>query len=240
MLMYVFPIIFIGGIFVVFYLFKDKLMAKTIATHNAAAERWQNPEQVESDFFTDDNKFGLLRKKLGDKKIESLCTGRKPKNVVGNTLKKGAEMMLGYETFDMDAYYLAISDGELHYLHSNGEQIVDHEIFPLEDMKDVQITYDNTAMKTAKYILSDNGGSNSKTFKLSFSIEDEKYTFTCQETIDTFAKFKVEKQITYNRKMGQNPFYRVMEGTDGTDLSLLYMYSEQAIAKFKNALQPQA
>ena len=130
-----------------------------------------------------------------------------------------------------------IADGELHYLHSNGEEIVEHESFPLADMQDVQISYDNTAMKAAKYILSDNG--NVKTFKLSFRIEDENYSFVCQEIIETFAKFKIEKQITVNRKMGQNPFSRITEGTTRTDISLLFMFAAESLEKFKNTLQPQ-
>ena len=231
------PVIIIGGIFVIFYMNKDKFMAKAMASNNEIMERWNNKDTVIEDFFTDDNKFGLLQKKLGSKKIESMCWGRPPKNAVGQGLKKGAELMMGYETFDMDAYYLAIAGGELHFLHSNGEKIAGHEVFPLADMQDVKIAYDSDAMKAAKYILSDNG--NTKTFKLSFKLEDESYSFTCQETIDTFAKFKVEKQITVNRKMGQNPFYRTTEGLTRTDISLLYMYAAESLEMFKSTLQPQ-
>ena len=236
-MMYLIPIIVIGGIFVVFYLNKDKFMAKAMASHNEMNERWKEKEAVIEDFFTDDNKFGLLQKKLGPKKIESMCWGRPPKNVLGTGLKKGAEMLMGYETFDMDAFYLAIADGELHYLHSNGEKIIEHESFPLADMQDVQIAYDNNAMKAAKYILSENGIV--KTFKLSFRIEDENYSFVCQEIIETFAKFKIEKQITVNRKMGQNPFSRITEGTTKTDISLLFMFAAESLEKFKNTLQSQ-
>jgi len=144
---------------------------------------------------------------------------------------------MGYETFDMDAYYLAIAGGELHFLHSNGEQVVEHESFPLADMQDVHIAYDSGAMKAAKYILSDDG--NLKTFKLSFKLDDESYSFLCQEIIESFAKFKIEKQITVNRKMGQNPFSRIMEGMTRTDISLLYMFAAESLEKFKNTLQPQ-
>ena len=231
------PIIIIGVIFAVFYMNKDKFMAKAMASNNEIMERWNNKDAVIEDFFTDDNKFGLLQKKLGSKKIESMCWGRPPKNAVGQGLKKGAELMMGYETFDMDAYYLAIAGGELHFLHSNGEKIVGHEVFPFADMQDIKIAYDSDAMKAAKYILSDNG--NTKTFKLSFKLEDENYSFTCQETIDTFAKFKVEKQITVDRKMGQNPFYRTTEGMNRTDISLLYMYAAESLETFKSTLQPQ-
>ena len=231
------PVIIIGVIFAVFYMNKDKFMAKAMASNNEIMERWNNKDVVIEDFFTDDNKFGLLQKKLGSKKIESMCWGRPPKNAVGQGLKKGAELMMGYETFDMDAYYLAIAGGELHFLHSNGEKIVGHEVFPFADMQDIKIAYDSDAMKAAKYILSDNG--NTKTFKLSFKLEDESYSFTCQETIDTFAKFKVEKQITVDRKMGQNPFYRTTEGLTRTDISLLYMYAAESLETFKSTLQPQ-
>ena len=234
-MMYLIPIIVIGGIFVVFYLNKDKFMAKAMASHNEMNERWKEKEAVIEDFFTDDNKFGLLQKKLGSKKIESMCWGRPPKNAVGTGLKKGAELMMGYETFDMDAYYLAIAGGELHFLHSNGEAIVELESFPLSDMQDAKISYDSDAMKAAKYILSDNG--NVKTFKLSFKIDDENYSFICQEIIETFAKFKVEKEITVNRKMGQNPFSRVNEGMTRTDIGLLFMFAAESLEKFKNTFQ---
>ena len=230
-------IIVIGGIFAVFYLNKDKFMAKAMTSHNEIMDRWNDKDAVIEDFFTDDNKFGLLQKKLGSKKIESMCWGRPPKNAVGQGLKKGAEMMMGYETFDMDAYYLAIAGGELHFLHSNGEQVVEHESFPLADMQGVHIAYDSGAMKAAKYILSDDG--NLKTFKLSFKLDDESYSFLCQEIIESFAKFKIEKQITVNRKMGQNPFSRIMEGMTRTDISLLYMFAAESLEKFKNTLQPQ-
>jgi len=231
------PIIIIGGIFVVFYMNKDKFMAKAMASNNEIMERWNDKDAVIEDFFADDNKFGLLQKKLGEKKIESMCWGRPPKNVVGTGLKKGVELAMGYETFDMDAYYLVIAGGELHFLHSNGAQVVEHESFPLVDMQDVKIAYDSSAMKAAKYILSDDG--NLKTFKLTFKLEDESYSFLCQETLDSFAKFKVEKQITVNRKMGQNPFSRINEGMTRTDISLLYMYAAESLEKFKNTLQPE-
>ena len=230
-------IIVIGGIFAVFYMNKDKFMAKAMTSHNELMDRWNDKDAVIEDFFADDNKFGLLQKKLGEKKIESMCWGRPPKNVVGQGLKKGAEMMMGYETFDMDAYYLAIAGGELHFLHSDGKQVVEHEVFQLADMQDVKIAYDSTTMQAAKYILSENG--NQKTFKLTFKLEDESYSFLCQEIIETFAKFRIEKQITVNRKMGQNPFSRINEGMTRTDMSLLFMFAAESLEKFKNPLQPQ-
>ena len=232
------PILVIGGIFVVFYLYKDKFMAGAMASHNEAMEKWQDKDAVIKDFFSDENKFGLLQKAVGESQIEALCWGRRPKNAITQGIKKGAEALIGgYETFDMNAYYLAIADGKLHYLCSNGKEVTTHEYFALTEMKEAAISYDSDAMKVAKYILKEGGGDD-KTFKLTFNYRDEKQTFTCQELIETFAKFTVGKNDTYNRKMGQNPFYRSSaEGITRNDNSLMYMYMAESLETFKQTIQ---
>ncbi len=234
-MLYIIPIIIIGGIFVVFYLFKDKFMAKTVNAYNEAAQKWtEDKAGVVAEFYSNPDKLGMIRDAV-EKDIDCIVNCSPKKGIAGKILKGAMEMVTMTETFDMSLCYLAIAGDEMHFLQSDGKMIVEHAVFDLKSIENVQMKRDSDAMKAAKYVLS-NQGSNSKFYWLSFISKGEEYEFKVDEFMLEFASYTVDKAITVNRKYGQNPFSRVSNASS-VDLGLLNMYAPESIQQFTGKIE---
>ncbi len=229
------PIVFIAGIFIVFYLFKDKFMAKTVNTYNEAAQKWaEDKEGIISDFFSNPDKFKIVRDAV-EKNIDCIVDSAPKKGIAGKILKGALEMATMRETFDMSLYYLAIAGDELHFLQSDGKMIIEHAVFDLNAIEEVEMKRDGGAMIAAKYIMN-SGGSGQQHYWLNFTSNGKAYEFKVNEQLMEFPVYKIEKEITVNRKHGQNPFYRVSNVAD-IDRSLLSMYVPESVEKFNQKIE---
>lgn len=230
-MLYILPIVFIAGIFIVFYLFKDKFMAGTMKDYNEANQKWaESKSNVIAELYSNPNEFQLVHNAVG-KNIDCIVNCEVKKGIGSKLLKGLKEVATLTETFDMGLCYLAITGDEMHFLQSNGETIVDHSVFDLKALQGVEISRDSTAMKAIKHIATDRPGTNDKFYTLSFACDREEYSFKVNESNLQFAKFTIDKAIVVDRKYGHNPYTRMFT-VENSDLHLLNMYSAEIIPQF--------
>ena len=234
MWMYLIPVVVIGGIFVVFYLFKDKFMAKGIKAYDDANKLWIDKDAVIKEMFSNPDQFKLIKDAIGEAEIESMCPAE-PKKSVGKKLLKGAtEVLTSRQSFDMALYYLVIAGGELHMLCSNGEMIVSHDAWTLSNLSNVDIRPENTANKVMGALTANDNAAASKE-SIFFESNGEEYSFKLLDMFYGFAKFTVEKSYS-DGKYGHNPFYRTFPADDTYYGVLTGFYGPETIAKFRETI----
>lgn len=230
-----FPIVFIGGIFVVFYLFKDKFQGKFVQAYDDANKAWaDDKEAVIAEMFSNPDKFKMLQDAVGEAPIECLCPCE-PKKGIGKKLLKGVvEVATMHQSFDMSLYFFAIAGDELHYMRTNGELVAEHDAFQLSNLRNVEIRPEGNVTKVTNFLSSNNTTAASKD-SIFFQSNGEDYSYKLLDTFQDYAKFTVEKGYS-NGKHGQNPFYRT-NSMDQTSMTLLAgIYGPQTIAIFREKM----
>ncbi len=232
--MYIIPVVVIGGIFLVFYLFKDKFMAKGIKAYDDANKLWIDKEAVVKEMFANPDQFKLIKDAIGEAEIECMCPAE-PKKGIGKKLLKGAtEVLTSRQSFDMALYYLVIAGGELHMLCSNGEMITSHDAWTLSNLRKVDIRPENAANKVMGAFSANDGTVASKD-SIFFESNGEDYSFRLLDLFQGFAKFSVEKGYS-DGKYGHNPFYRVFPADNTYYTMLTAIYGPETIAKFRETI----
>ena len=235
-IMYLIPIVFIGGIFLVFYLFKDKFTGKYVQAHDEASKAWsEDKESVIKEMFSNPEKFKMLQDAVGETPIECMCPCEPKKGLGKKLLKGGVELLTSHQSFDMSLYFFAIAGDELHLLQSNGEMVVSHDAFTLSNLRQVDIRPEGLFTKAAGFLSSNNATASSKE-SIFFSSKGEDYSFKLLEQFQCHAKFEVEKSYSEG-KFGVNPFYRVSNCTQTENTLLMGMYGPDTIAQFREAIQ---
>ena len=235
-MMILIPIIVIGGIFVTFYLFKDKFTGKRVEIYNEANRQWtEDKEAIVQEIYTNESKFGMLQAAVGDHvKIEAVCPCEPKKSMGKKLLKGGLEVLTSRQTFDMSLYFMVIAGGELHYLQSNGEMIVSHDAFTLNNLRRVDIRPEDGMAKVAGFLTSNDSAAQSSN-SIFFESNSKDYSFRLLDLFQGYAKFEVEKGYS-NGKHGQNPFYRVYKSNEEENAILTTFYGPETIATFKKIM----
>ncbi len=234
MWMYLIPVVVIVGIFVVFYLFKDKFMAKGLKSYEEATNLWSDKDAYVKEIFSNPDMFKLIQDAIGEAGIECMCPAE-PKKGIGKKLLKGAtEVLTSRQSFDMALYYLVVAGGELHMLCSNGEMITSHDAWTLSNLRKVDIRPENAANKVMGAFSANDGTAASKE-SVFFTSNGEDYSFRLLDIFHGFAKFSVEKGYS-DGKYGHNPFYRTFPADNTYYGVLTGFYGPETIAKFRETI----
>ncbi len=230
------PIVTIGGILVVFYLFKDKFTGRNVKAYDDAYKAWsENKQGVIHDLFSDAGKFKMLQDAVGESPIECLCPCEPRKSFGKSLLKGGVELLTMRESFDMSLYFFAIAGGELHLMQSDGSMVVSHDAWKLDAMRQVDIRSEGGVKKVTNLLSANNTSAASKD-SLFFQSNGVDYGYKLLDFFLEYAAFEVEKSYGTSNKHGVNPFYRTTKTSATEDTMLKSVYGPESIASFREKI----
>ncbi|MDR0510981.1 MAG: hypothetical protein LBH06_07805 [Rikenellaceae bacterium] len=235
------PVAFIGVFLIVFFLFKDKFIKLMGGNKNAQAyneaDRMckEEREAVVGAMFVEPDRFKLVKDAIGEAEIECICPCEPKKGIARKLLKGAAEALTMHQTFDMSLYYLVVAGGELHLLQSDGDKIVAHDAFKLNNLSNVEIRPEGAVTKVTNFIFSNNNATAGSRESIFFRSNDVDYSYRLLDLFVGYPKFTVEKGYS-NGKFGQNPFYRVFAADLTTQSLLTAHYGPESMAKFREKM----
>jgi len=197
-------ILVIGGWFLWKKVIQPQMSVKygELATE-AQKEFEEKGEEMKAEAFSNPDKFGAFRKIVPEEeKIVAIASYLEPKSIGKNLLGEAKTMVTNVRKVNMSLFYFILTDKNLHAVAFNGENSVSHDIFDLDEIKDVKIQKSGSNYASGmKDALSGVQGGNYE--KLIFTYKDKKYEYNLERVVVGFPIFEVKKD-------GMNEtFYRI-------------------------------
>lgn len=207
-------ILAVGGFFVYKYVVQPQMANAGKGGAEALAEFDENKEKLIEEYFADENRFGLFKKVIADEQIKGFTSAVAPTSVgkvLGEELKTS---ITGVKKVNMDLYYLVVTDKNLHHLESNGDNIIDHTVFSLDNIEGVTIA------KAGGLNLKDQmTGMTGDVDKMKFTYKGKEYNYNLYRAVIGFPRFKAVKDAI-SGQYGHTFYYNASGQSSGFGFTL--------------------
>ena len=198
-------ILVIGGIFLWTKVIQPQMAGKYSGLATEAQKEFdEKGEAMKAEAFKNPDKFGIFRQIVPeDEKIVAIASYAEPKSIGKNLLSEAKTVVTNVRKVNMCLFYLILSDKNLHAVAVNGENSISHDIYELNEMRDVEIEKAGSNYASSiKDALSgvENTG---QLEKLKFMYKDKKCDFNLEQFVEGFPIFTVRKDTV------NETFYRV-------------------------------
>ena len=203
--MVIMVIFVIGGIFLWVKVIQPQMSGKygQLAT-DAQKEYEERGEEIRREAFENPNKFGVFKTIIPeDETIAAIGSYLEPRSITKNLLGEAATAITRVRKVNMCHFYFILTDKSLHAVAFNGENTVSHDIFDLDEIKDVKFEKagSNYTAGLKDALSGVEGGGQYE--KLKFTYKDKKYEYNLERVVTGFPMFDVRKDSM------SGEFYRI-------------------------------
>lgn len=203
-------ILAIGGIFIWVKFVQPHLSGRYAELVAEAQKDYEeNATQIKEEAFSNPDKFGAFKTIIPEnEKIIAIASFLEPKSIGKNLLGETKTLLTNIKKVNMSLFYIILTDENLHAVAYNGKNTVSHDIFDLNEIKDMVIEKSASAKNALKNALS---GVEGYYDKMIFAYKDQKHTYNLKLVVEGFPIFDVHKDTV------NNTFYRTYKASSAQE-----------------------
>ena len=146
-----------------------------------------NKETIMGEYFADKDRFALFRQVIPDEQIVGIASFTEPKKV-GKSITEGLKTSVtGVKKVNVDMFYMVVADKHLHAIEFDGENSIDHTVFDLAEVRDVEVG----RVSAKDQMMGVDGG----LVRFKFKYKDNDYSYNLYKTMFGFPRFEPVKDV---------------------------------------------
>lgn len=182
-------VLVIIGLFVYLKFIQPMLSGKVGAAYAEADTEYRtNKEQILQEYYADPNRFALFKEVIPEEDIKGIASFAEPKKM-SKAITEGIKTSITrVKKVNVDHFYMVITDKSLHAIEFNGENSVDHNVFDLGEIQEMNVG--RVSMKDQM-----TGAADGNLVRLQFKYKDKDYSYNLYKTMFGYPRFKPVKDV---------------------------------------------